>query len=63
MEGCNTRVKATEMPSQPGAISCGQAAGTIIGRPEVSGDMLQRKSYMSQGIGNMLQKAGTANHE
>ena len=26
-----TQVKATEMPSQPEAISCGQAAGTIIG--------------------------------
>lgn len=46
VEGCNA-VKATEMPSQSKAISCPQAAGTIIGCSLGSVDTLQRKSYFS----------------
>lgn len=43
-----TKAKATEMPSQPQAISCRQAVGPIIGCSKASVDMLQRKSYVSQ---------------
>lgn len=47
-----TLSEATEMPSQPEVISCGQASGMMTRSAEVPGDMLLRKPFMSLGIGN-----------
>ncbi len=44
VEGCNTKWRpCTEIPSQPEAISCGQAAGSIIGCSTGFMDMWQKE--------------------